>query len=241
MEPLINDEAYRILIVEDEEAIAAGLIDLCRYRGFQATHAVDGEEGLRLALSGNFDLILLDIMLPIIDGFTVCDRIREENREIPIIILSAKTSDEDIVNGLKLGADDYIGKPYSSPQLFARMEAVMRRSRKTFEADSQLVLGDMTIHFREYAGYIDGQEILFTRREMEVLQYLYRFRNAVVSRRDLLRDVWGYENSDTIDTRTVDIHVTKIRKKIEKRPSSPTFLVTVRGEGYLLRVPRNEA
>lgn len=240
MEQQTTQENYKILIVEDEEAIAAGLVDLCRFRGFEATHAADGEEGLRLALTGNYDLILLDIMLPKMDGFTVCDQIREKDREVPIIILSAKTAEEDIIEGLKLGADDYVNKPFSVPQLFARMEAVMRRTKKSFDAENQLVLGEMTIYFREYLGRIDEQEIPFTRKEMEVLQYLSQHRNGAVSRKDLLRDVWGYENADSIDTRTVDIHVTKIRKKIEKVPSSPVFLVTVRGEGYLLRAPRNE-
>ena len=241
MEQQTSQENYRILIVEDEDAIAAALVELCQFRGFQATRAADGEEGLRLALSQEYDLILLDLMLPKMAGFTVCDKIREKNREIPIIILSAKTSDSDIVEGLKLGADDYISKPFSVPTLFARMEAVMRRTRKTFDADKQMVLGDMTIFFREFLGRIDGQEIPFTRKEMEVLQYLNQHRNSAVSRKDLLRDVWGYENAESIDTRTVDIHVTKIRKKIEKHPSSPSFLVTVRGEGYLLRMPDNEA
>ncbi len=229
-------EQYRVLIVEDEQNIAEGLVDICDYRGFKATWAPDGEKGLEEALSGNYDLVILDIMLPKMDGFTVCNRIRERNRELPIIMLSARNSDQDIIDGLALGADDYISKPFSVPQLFARIEAVLRRSRRSIDQENDLKLGDLTIHFREYAGVsADGREIPFTRKEIEILQYLNAHRKQTVSRQALLRDVWGYDNAESIDTRTVDIHVTKIRKKIEKTPGSPVYLLTQRGEGYMLR------
>jgi DNA-binding response OmpR family regulator len=120
----------KILIVEDEPSIAEGLVDLCQFKGYEAVHTDNGEDGYQQAITGNFDLIILDIMLPGMDGFTVCDKVREQDREIPIIILSAKNSDEDIVQGLRLGADDYINKPFSVSQLFARIEAVLRRSVK---------------------------------------------------------------------------------------------------------------
>jgi two-component system response regulator RegX3 len=234
-------ETVQILIIEDEEAIAEGLVDLCGFRGYKATHVADGESGLSEALTGKYDLVILDIMLPKMDGFTVCDRVRERDRELPIIILSAKTSDTDIVDGLRLGADDYVSKPFSVTQLFARMEAVLRRSRKNMDAENYLQLGDLHIHFREFLGMRNDVEIPFTRKEMEIMQYLSRHRNRAVSRQELLREVWGYENAESVDTRTVDIHVTKIRKKVEKTPASPTFLVTLRGEGYLLRIPHDEA
>ncbi|MBO7500673.1 MAG: response regulator transcription factor, partial [Fibrobacterales bacterium] len=141
-----------------------------------------------------------------------------------------------IIDGLALGADDYISKPFSVPQLFARIEAVLRRSRRNVDFENDLVLGDLTIHFREYLGVAaDGREIPFTRKEIEILQYLNAHRKQTVSRQALLRDVWGYDNAESIDTRTVDIHVTKIRKKIEKTPGSPVYLLTQRGEGYMLR------
>ena len=231
-----NEEHYRVLIVEDEQSIAEGLVDMCEYRGYKASWAPDGEKGLEGALSGNYDLIILDIMLPKMDGFTVCNKVREVNRELPIIMLSARNSDQDIIDGLALGADDYISKPFSVPQLFARIEAVLRRSRRNVDFENDLVLGDLTIHFREYLGVAaDGREIPFTRKEIEILQYLNAHRKQTVSRQELLRDVWGYDNAESIDTRTVDIHVTKIRKKIEKVPGAPVYLLTQRGEGYMLR------
>ncbi len=231
-----NEEHYRVLIVEDEQSIAEGLVDMCEYRGYKASWAPDGEKGLEGALSGNYDLVILDIMLPKMDGFTVCNKVREVNRELPIIMLSARNSDQDIIDGLALGADDYISKPFSVPQLFARIEAVLRRSRRNVDFENDLVLGDLTIHFREYLGVAaDGREIPFTRKEIEILQYLNAHRKQTVSRQELLRDVWGYDNAESIDTRTVDIHVTKIRKKIEKVPGAPVYLLTQRGEGYMLR------
>lgn len=231
----MSAEKYEVLIIEDEPAIAEGLVDLCVFKGYDAKHVSNGEEGLQKALSNDYDLVILDIMLPGMDGFTVCNRIREKDRELPIIILSAKTSESDIVEGLRLGADDYINKPFSVGQLFARMEAVLRRSHKRAMADSTLSLGNMKIFFREFMGRKGEEEIPFTRKEIEILEYLSKHRGESVSRQDLLREVWGYDNAMDVDTRTVDIHVTKIRKKIEENSSSPRLLVTIRGEGYQLR------
>jgi DNA-binding response OmpR family regulator len=224
----------KILIVEDEPSIAEGLVDLCQFKGYEAVHTDNGEDGYQQAITGNFDLIILDIMLPGMDGFTVCDKVREQDREIPIIILSAKNSDEDIVQGLRLGADDYINKPFSVSQLFARIEAVLRRSVKLSKPEDVLKIGDTVITFREFNGKRGDEEIPFTRKEIEILEFLSRRPNQAVSRGDLLKEVWGYDNADSIDTRTVDIHITKLRKKIEPDPSSPRFLLTVRGEGYQL-------
>jgi two-component system response regulator RegX3 len=227
-----------ILIVEDELAIAEGLVDLCEFKGYNATHVADGIRGLEESLSGVYDLVILDLMLPGMDGFTVCNRLRDKDREIPILILSAKTSEADIIEGLKLGADDYVNKPFSVGHLSARIEAVLRRSRKIMEAGNHLTLGSLRINFRDYTGKKNGEEITFTRKEMEILQYLSQHSNRPVSRNELLREVWGYENAESVDTRTVDIHITKLRKKIEDAPGQPLYLVTLRGEGYQLRVPQ---
>tara|TARA_B110000483_G_scaffold92007_1_gene113505 strand:+ start:143 stop:874 length:732 start_codon:yes stop_codon:yes gene_type:complete len=231
----MSNNKYQVLIVEDEPAIAEGLVDICIFKGYEAIHCADGESGLEAALSGRFDLVILDIMLPKMDGFTVCNKIRDVNRELPIIILSAKTSEGDIVEGLKLGADDYVNKPFSIAQLFARMEAVLRRSKKTIDAENHLKLGELVIHFREYSGTRGLEQFPFTRKEIEILEYLNKNHDVVVSRQDLLREVWGYENADTVDTRTVDIHITKLRKKIEVNPAVPRYLITLRGQGYQLR------
>lgn len=226
-----------VLIVEDEMAIAEGLVDLCEMNGYKVKHVTDGESGLSEALSGKYGLVLLDLMLPGLDGFTVCDKIREQDKCLPIIILSAKNSDDDIINGLKYGADDYVAKPFSVPMLLARISAVLRRSRQSLEGDDKLAAGNLRVNFREYSGTRGSEELQFTRKEIEILEYLWKNRDRAVSRAELLREVWGYENAESVDTRTVDIHITKLRKKIEDDTSHPQLLVTFRGEGYQFRVP----
>ena len=230
-----NTSSTNILIIEDEIAIAEGLVDLCELNGYRVKHVVDGESGLAEALSGQYGLVLLDLMLPGMDGFTVCDKIREKDKSRPIIILSAKNSDDDIINGLKFGADDYIPKPFSVPMLLARIEAVLRRSRQTMENEGKLVAGNLRVNFREYTGVRGTEELAFTRKEIEILEYLWNNRDHAIPRSELLRKVWGYENAESVDTRTVDIHITKLRKKIEDDPAHPKLLVTFRGEGYQMR------
>ena len=230
-----NTSSTNILIIEDEIAIAEGLVDFCELNGYRVKHVVDGESGLAEALSGQYGLVLLDLMLPGMDGFTVCDKIREKDKSLPIIILSAKNSDDDIINGLKFGADDYIPKPFSVPMLLARIEAVLRRSRQTMENEGKLVAGNLRVNFREYTGVRGTEELAFTRKEIEILEYLWNNRDHAIPRSELLRKVWGYENAESVDTRTVDIHITKLRKKIEDDPAHPKLLVTFRGEGYQMR------
>ena len=230
-----NTSTTKILIIEDEIAIAEGLIDLCKLNGYNVKHCADGESGLAEALTKQYNLVLLDLMLPGMDGFTVCDKIREQDKSLPIIILSAKNSDDDIINGLKFGADDYIPKPFSVPMLLARIEAVLRRSRQTMENEGKLVAGNLRVNFREYTGVRGTEELAFTRKEIEILEYLWNNRDHAIPRSELLRKVWGYENAESVDTRTVDIHITKLRKKIEDDPAHPKLLVTFRGEGYQMR------
>ena len=227
-----NTSSTNILIIEDEIAIAEGLVDLCELNGYRVKHVVDGESGLAEALSGQYGLVLLDLMLPGMDGFTVCDKIREKDKSLPIIILSAKNYDDDIINGLKF---DYIPKPFSVPMLLARIEAVLRRSRQTMENEGKLVAGNLRVNFREYTGVRGTEELAFTRKEIEILEYLWNNRDHAIPRSELLRKVWGYENAESVDTRTVDIHITKLRKKIEDDPAHPKLLVTFRGEGYQMR------
>ncbi|MDA2923889.1 response regulator transcription factor [Acidobacteria bacterium AH-259-L09] len=226
----------RLLIIEDEESILQGLADVFVYNGYEVETAIEGKSGLEMALSGEYHLILLDIMIPGLDGFSICNRIREVDRRLPIIMLTAKTSEEDIIKGLKLGADDYIPKPFSVRQLLARVEAVLRRSGKLHRDMNALSLGDLVIHPERLIGTREGKEIPFTRRELEILVYLSTHGVRPVSRQELLREVWGYRNVDYVETRTVDIHMAKLRRKIERDPSQPQLLVTVRGEGYQLKV-----
>ncbi len=224
----------KLLIVEDEVAISQGLMDLFTFHGYDVQLATNGEEGLKLAQSGAFDLILLDVMLPIKDGFEVCNEIRKQDREQPIIMLTAKSQGEDIENGLTLGADDYITKPFSVRQLVLRVEAVLRRSRKLMKRDRECDLGGGLIMNTENLTLMKAgeKELELTRREVELLQYLFREKDRPVSREELLVEIWGYHKDSRIETRTVDIHMTKLRKKIEHNPKAPERLVTVRGEGY---------
>jgi two-component system response regulator RegX3 len=229
------ERKIRILIVEDEEPIRNGLTDVFVYHGYEADQAADGKQGLAKALSGTFDLVLLDVMLPGLDGFEVCRRIRAQDRDQPIIMLTAKTADQDIIQGLTLGADDYVSKPFSVAQLVLRVQAVLRRARVGVEAASRIRLGgEVEIDTRNLAGHNGACELSFTRREMEVLQYLAANAERPVPREELLSKVWGYARNLDIETRTVDIHIAKLRRKIEPDPGTPRYLVTVRGAGYRL-------
>lgn len=227
-----------ILVVEDEEAIRTGLIDVLVFHGYAVDSAATGPDGLEKSLSGQFDLILLDVMLPGMDGYEICNRIRSEDRNQPIIMLTAKTSDEEIVRGLKLGADDYVPKPFSIQQLVLRIEAVLRRSQAGQEMARTLSVGGVTIDTENLSGHKDGAEISFTKREIEVLSYLARHSDRAVPREELLLKVWGYARSLDIETRTVDIHIAKLRRKIETDKKAPEALITVRGAGYRLMVAK---
>ena len=225
----------RILVVEDEAAIRTGLVDVLVFHGFEVDYAEDGDTGLSKSLSGAFDLILLDVMLPKMDGFEICNRIREQDRDQAIIMLTAKTSDEDIIQGLSLGADDYVGKPFSVAELVLRVQAVLRRSGIGVDTDEPIHLGrDIEVDTVNLAGRRGVQTLSFTRREIEILQYLAANSDRPVSRDELLSKVWGYAKNLGIETRTVDIHIAKLRRKIEPDPARPCYIVTVRGAGYRL-------
>ena len=226
-----------ILIIEDEEAIRTGLVDVLIYHGFTTDSAADGNTGLEKALTGKFDLILLDVMLPGMDGFAVCEHIRKEDREQPIIMLTAKTSDEDIIQGLQLGADDYVAKPFSIAQLILRIQAVLRRSGITQETAHIIELSnDIKIDTRNLSTIKNNEDIHFTRREMDILLYLFNHADRPVPRDELLNKLWGYAKNLDLETRTVDIHIAKLRRKIEHNPAKPCYLITVRGAGYRLMV-----
>ena len=225
----------RILIVEDEAPIRAGLTDVLVFHGYEVDSAAEGPAGLAKALSGRFDLILLDVMLPGLDGFAICNRVRAADREQPIILLTARGTDEDVIQGLSLGADDYVTKPFSVAELVLRVQAVLRRSRVGVELESHIRLGEDTeIDTRTLTGRRVEEALTFTRREVEVLQYLNANTERPVPREELLARVWGYGRHVDIETRTVDIHIAKLRRKIEPDPADPRYLVTVRGAGYRL-------
>ena len=224
----------RLLIVEDEPAIRTGLTDVFVYHGYEVSTASDGNAGLAMAQSGGFDLVLLDVMLPGRDGYSVLDAIRSRDCELPVVMLTAKSTDEDVIQGLSLGADDYVAKPFSVAQLVLRVQAVLRRTRSADVAAQVLRLaGGLAIDTRNLC-LAGGGDPRFTRREMELLQYLAQHGDRPVPREELLHKVWGYSRHMEIETRTVDIHIAKLRRKIEPDPKTPARLLTVRGGGYRL-------
>ncbi|WOH36202.1 response regulator transcription factor [Thalassotalea fonticola] len=225
----------KLLIVEDEPSILRGLTDLFIFHGYEVESENNGKKGLTRALDGQYCCIILDVMLPSMNGFEICNILRQHSRSQLIMMLTAKNSEEDIINGLTLGADDYVAKPFSTSELVLRVNALIRRSGWT-GTDNRLVLSaEVSICTQTLFGSSYQQETKYTRREIEILSYLLR-QNNPVSRDELLKQVWGYKTTSDIDTRTVDIHMAKIRKKIEVDPKSPRHLVTHRGEGYQLYV-----
>lgn len=222
----------RILVVEDDNALLRGLLDVLVFNGYYVKGVDDGGEGLKVGLAEQFDLILLDVMLPTMDGFSICKAIRKKKPGQGIIIITAKGAEDDIVTGFKAGADDYIPKPFSLREVMVRVEAVLRRMGKN--------LGDGEIHFRGI--FFDGKNLRaqvkedsveLTRREMDIIIYLHRNRDRIVSKKELLTEVWHYADAG-IETRTVDIHMLKLRKKIMVLLGDTPFISTVRGEGYRL-------
>jgi len=223
----------RILIVEDDPAILQGLCDVLVFNGFSVKGVEDGALGLQAVLDEQFDLILLDVMLPSMDGFSICKRVRTEKPSQPIIMITAKGAEADIVAGFRAGADDYVPKPFSLQELIVRVEAVLRRSGKN--------LGDQNLECRGIV--FDGRNLRarsglhvldLTRREMDIMVYLHRYHDRIVSKKELLTEVWGYADAD-IETRTVDIHMLKLRKKLAALADQADLIETVRGEGYRLR------
>lgn len=223
-----------VLIIEDEQAI----VDILKFNflkeGYKVLEALDGQTGLDLALSENPDLILLDVMLPKMDGFEVCKKIREKS-SVPIIMLTAREEEVDKVLGLELGADDYMTKPFSVRELTARVKANLRRTsidREKIgqESGNNISSGDLTINIERYEVSKQGKVIDITLREFELLKFLAMQPDKIFSRESLLENVWGYEYYG--DVRTVDVTVRRLREKIEDDPSIPRYIITKRGVGY---------
>jgi len=221
-----------ILIVEDDRAMAVALSDGFSYEGFRVDVATDGEEGLRLAHEVRPDLMILDIMLPKMTGLEICKALRDEGSNLPIIMLTARGQEIDKVLGLKLGADDYVTKPFSFMELRARVDAVLRRSAApagTINGGTH-EFGAFVVDLDHHEARKDGVEVNLTPREFRLLGHFIEHRGEVVTREELLDNVWGY---DTIPfTRTVDTHIAKLRKKIEENPADPHLIVTVHRLGY---------
>ncbi|GAB6933797.1 response regulator YycF [Calditerricola satsumensis] len=225
----------RILVVDDERPIAEILKFSLEKEGYDVLLAFDGEEAVEKARRDKPDLILLDIMLPKQDGFSVCRAIRQES-DVPIIMITARDSELDIVLGLELGADDYVTKPFGMRELIARVKANLRRLQRGARDEKAVwVIGDLMIDPGAYRVTKRGQLIHLTQREFELLAYLAKHRGKVLTREHLLEAVWGYDFYG--DARTVDVTVRRLREKIEDCPSQPAYLLTRRGVGYLLTAP----
>jgi two-component system alkaline phosphatase synthesis response regulator PhoP len=221
----------KVLLVEDEEGLILTLTDRLRSEGFEVASAQDGEAGLALALGANFDLIILDVMLPKKNGFDVCRDLRQKQIETPVLMLTAKGETIDKVLGLKLGADDYLTKPFEVMELLARVEALLRRAPKTqISSPDSFRFGTVSIDFKRAEVRKANEPVELSAMEFKLLQFLIENRGAVHSRDKLLDEVWGYDAMPS--TRTVDVHVAWLRQKIEPNPRHPQFILTVHGMGY---------
>jgi len=224
----------KVLVVDDEKLIVKGIRYSLEQEEMEVDTAFDGEEALEKARQQEFDLILLDIMLPKVDGLQVCQQIREFSN-VPIIMLTAKGEDMDKILGLEYGADDYITKPFNILEVKARIKAIMRRTSVKTVAESKQILekGDMRLDMDERRVYIEGKELNLTSKEFDVLELLAKNENHVYSREKLLHIVWGADYPG--DVRTVDVHIRRLREKIEKTPSDPRFVHTKWGTGYYFK------
>ena len=222
----------KVLLVEDEEGLILTLSDRLRSEGFEVSVATDGETGLALALDKKFDLIVLDVMLPRKNGFDVCRDLRQKNVSTPILMLTAKGETIDKVLGLKLGADDYLTKPFEVMELLARVEALLRRARKTSDTQKEesFSFGNVRIDFKRAEVFKDNLPVDLSAMEFKVLQHFIENRGKVVTRDELLDEVWGYDAMPT--TRTVDVHIAWLRQKLEDNPRYPHHIQTVHGFGY---------
>ena len=220
----------KVLLVEDEAGLILTLTDRLEAEGFAVKSVSDGESGLHLALSENFDLIILDVMLPRKNGYDVCRDLRQKSINTPILMLTAKGELFDKVLGLKLGADDYLTKPFEVIELLARIEALLRRAPKANNSPDAFSFGDVSIDFKRAEVSKNLQTVELSAMEFKLLQFLIENRGAVHSRNQLLDEVWGYDAMPS--TRTVDVHIAWLRQKLEDNPKFPQFIQTVHGFGY---------
>ncbi len=220
----------KILIIEDEETILMALEDDLGLEGYRVTGATDGAEGFAKAKEGGYDLIILDIMLPGMDGFDICRQLRGAGDTTPILVLTAKGQEVDKVLGLELGADDYVTKPFSRRELLARVKALLRRAELTDQPLERFHFADVMVDFKGYEVRKDGQPVELTAKEFALLRLLIDHRGEVLRRDVILDEVWG-DDSDVFP-RTVDTHVVHLRQKLEEEPAHPKHIVNVRGVGY---------
>lgn len=235
----------KILVVDDEPSIVTLLTFNLEKEGYQVSSATDGAIGLKLALEGNYDFIILDVMLPSIDGIEITKRIRQEKIDTPILILTAKDDPIDRILGLEIGADDYLNKPFSPREVLARMKAIFRRIKLTQpdpvikeEEVEALVVGDIRADLKSYQVTMKQKPIILTPKEFELLVYFMQRKGRVIDRETLLNQIWNFDF--TGQTRIVDVHISHLREKIEADPKKPQYLLTIRGFGYKLQEPSHD-
>ena len=222
----------KILIIEDEHDMVEGLKFNLEARNYIVNTSYDGETGCRKALAEKPDLVLLDLMLPKLNGYEVCKVLKKEIPGLPVIMLTAKSQEAEIVTGLELGADDYITKPFSVLELMARINALFRRMASGIGPQEEYRFGDLEVNIKKYTAKKKGRSIKLSPREYEILRFFTERQGEIVTREELLKQIWGYDSYP--DTRTVDAHIAKLRHKIEENPVEPKLIVTVHGMGYKL-------
>jgi len=223
-----------VLVVEDDPAIRRGLVDSLEFAGYRVLECGDGLDARRVLAGAQLDLVLLDVILPGLNGFELLPEIRRQHPTLPVILVTARGAEEDRVRGLRTGADDYVVKPFSSTELLARVEAVLRRSPARPNDVRRLVANGMQVHLeRREVRFDDGGGRLLSEREAQILRYLAISRGRAIARAELLQHVWGLDPRG-IDTRTVDMHVARLREKLRDPAGEPRIVVTVRAKGYML-------
>jgi DNA-binding response OmpR family regulator len=228
-----EEKKQRILIIEDEDDLILGLKDAFVFEGYDTFSAESGEEGISMAADLHPDLIILDLMLPGINGYQVCEQIRRRDKVVPILILSARSQENDIIRGLEAGADDYVTKPFSIGELLARVRAIFRRVSKLPRIESTKVeIGEAVIDVENNSAVLNGKRMQLSFYETAIVQLLAEHRGQVVSRDDILDNVWGFDANPT--NRTIDNFIMKLRRKLEPDPASPIHIITVYGQGYKL-------
>jgi len=219
-----------IIIVEDDISILMGLKDNLLAEGYTVKTANNGKEGYKLASENEFDLLILDVMLPGMNGFEICKKIKAKKPIKPIIMLTARSSEMDKIAGLDYGADDYITKPFSISELLARIRAILRRAYPKNKKFEKYNFDNVIINFKKMTAFVDNKEVRFTKKEFLILKYFIQHEGEVVHRHDLLNEVWGYNKIPS--TRTVDNSILELRKKIERTPSNPQHIISISGVGY---------
>ena len=226
----------RILVIEDDRAILRGLVDNLKYESYLVLSATDGTQGYAMILEQKPDLVILDLMLPRMSGYEICRKVRADGNTIPILMLTARGEETDRVLGLDLGADDYVTKPFSIPELMARVRALLRRTQAPHSSalQDELQFDDVVIDFKRFEARKGDEALKLSRKEFGVLRLLAARMGEVVTRDELLNEVWGYDQYPT--TRTVDNHIASLRSKLEDDPAEPRYLLTMHGVGYKMVV-----